>query len=257
MTRTHTYSSFPTLSGDGSDLPSRIEYAPGDQAGVAVQKKRLAKLASKRPEWTKCPANDNQAWPLAQWLRKDGNEVLLRVAERYRAIYDAATTEALLIGTMPDDTYNVEVDQRVHNRADGSVAYKGQRKVKSAVGKFDGDDGNYKVAAVDDDVVQEMAASGQLFPRKPAKRVPKKWNGDRLLIEAIDNKRLLWRLQSALGPLLEPFEDAVLHGETLSTIGEARGAGGKTGGAAGRVLVMLGLEVIQRELSQLDRGVAA
>lgn len=246
-------SSFPTLSGDGSDLPSRVEYAPADRDGVATQKQRLAVLASKRPEWIKCPANDNQDWPLAQWLRKDGNEVLLRVAERYRAIYDAANTEALLIGTMPDDMYNVPVDRKVQNRADGSTGFGGPRRIKGAVGHFDGDDGTYKVVAIDEDVVSEMQGSDGLFPRKPAKRVPKKWNGDRLLIEAIDSKKLLVHLQGALGPLLEPFENAVLHGETLSSIGERKGGNTVSSGPIGRAYVMDGLAIIQEELRIIDR----
>ncbi|OAM77714.1 hypothetical protein [Devosia elaeis] len=247
-------SSNSILFSDGSDIPSRVEHAPSSAKAVAAQKRRLAKLDAKRPDWINCPANDNQAWPLAQWLRKDGNEVLLKVAERYRAIYDVSVVEVPLIGTVPDDIYNVPIDNRTHTREDGTVVYKGQRKVKSAIGQFDGDDGTYKVVPVSDDVTNEMVATGQVFPRKPAKPVPRKWNGDRLIIEAIDCRKIIRRLQAALGPLMEPFEDAVLHGETLSAIGEARGATGKASSApAGRVLVMMGLEVVQRELAAVDR----
>lgn len=246
----------PTISSDGSDIPSRVEHASSSDKAVAAQKRRLAKLDAKRPAWTKCPANDNQAWPLAQWLRKDGNEVLLKVAERYRAMYDVSMVDVPLIGTVPDDLYNVPIESRTHTREDGSVAYKGQRRVKSAVGQFEGDDGNYKVVPVSDDVTTEMAATGQIFPRKPAKPVPKKWNGDRLIIEAIDCRKIIHRLQDALGPLVEPFEDAVLHGETLAAIGEPHG-GNRNAGVAGRVLVMMGLDVVQRELSTLDRTMAA
>ena len=188
------------------------------------------------------PANDNQSWPLAEQLRREGNEVLLFVAERYRRTYDAAHTEAPLIGTVIDDTYSV--DQRVHNREDGSVGYKGTRRVKSAIGLAEGDDGTYKVVAIDDDVRAEIEGGVSTFPRKPAKAITKKWAGDGILLAAIDAKKTIWRLQSALGPLVEVFEDAVLHGETLSTIGERKGVTPQKSGAAGRVLVMMGLEVV-------------
>jgi len=246
-------SSFPTLSGDGSDLPAPFIYAPGDKAGVMAQKKRLAKLDAKRPAWTTCPANDNQAWPLAQWLRKDGNEVLLKVAERYRAMYDASMVEAPLIGAMPDASMSAPLDQRVHNREDGSVGYKGVRKVKGAVARFDGDDGTSKIIPMDEGVRAEMQKGTSTFPMRPQTPVMKKWNGDVLINAAIDSRKGIRRLQAKLGPLVEPFEDAVLHGETLSAIGERKGAGGKTGGVAGRVLVMMGLEVVQSELAVMDR----
>ncbi len=245
------------ISSDGSDLPSRVEHAPSSAKAVALQKRRLAKLDAKRPAWTRCPANDNQAWPLAQWLRKDGSTELLRVAERYRAMYDASIIDVPLMGTLQDDLYNVPIEHRVHNREDGSVGYKGQRRVKSAIGQFDGDDGNYQIVAINDDVTQEMEATGKTFPRKPAKPVPRKWNGDRLLIEAIDCRKIIHRLQHALGPLREPFEDAVLHGETLSAIGEAKGGNSVSSGPIGRAYVMDGLAIVQRELATIDRHSAA
>lgn len=151
------------ITDDGSNLPSPIKYLPHEAKAVAKQKKRLAKLDAKRPDWVKTPANDNQAWPLAQQLRREGNDVLLRVAERYRAIYDASLVDVPLIGTMPDDLYNVPKDQRVHNREDGSVGYKGERKVKSAIGMFDGDDGTYKTTPISEEVTLEMELLARRF----------------------------------------------------------------------------------------------
>lgn len=245
---------YRALVGDGSDLSSPIRYLPHEQRGIQMQKRRLAKLDAKRPNWMTPPVNDNQAWPLAQQLRKEGNDVLLRVAERYRAIYDAAQIEVPLMGTAIDDLYSVPKDQRIHNRADGSVGYKGERRVKSAVGRFEGDDGAYKATPIDDEVQQELAANVVTFPRKPKRPVPKKWNGDRLLNEAIDCRAAIHRLRQALGPLVGPFEDAVLHGETLSSIGEAQGAAGiASRGAAGRVLVMLGLQAVREAMAEMER----
>lgn len=197
------------------------------------------------------PANDNQAWPLAEQLRRDGNEPLLTVAERYRAVYDASVTETTLIGTMPDP--DMTVDQRVHNRADGSVGYKGPRVVKGAVGRLDGDDGTYKAVPINDDVRAEIESGTSTFPRKPATPVTKKWNGDRLLIAAIDSKVTLRRLTRALGPLRLTFEDAVLHCATFTDIGRAKGGNSVSASAIGRAYVMDGLEIIQREFRDIDR----
>lgn len=245
-------SSYPLLSGDGSDLPSRIEYAPNDKAGVMAQKKRLAKLDAQRPAWIKCPANDNKDWPLAQWLRKDGNEVLLKVAQRYRAMYDASIVEVPLIGAMPDSDMAAPLDQRVHNREDGSVGYKGVRRVKGAIARTDGDDGTSNVVPINDKVRTAIQSGVSTFPMRPRSPVMKKWNGDRLINAAIDSRKGIRRLRDKLGPLVEAFEDAVLHGETLAAIGEERG-GPRNAGVAGRVLVILGLEVVQRELAVIDR----
>lgn len=245
-------SSFPTLSGDGSDLPAPFIHAPGDREGVMAQKKRLAKLDAQRPAWATCPANDNQAWPLAQWLRKDGNEVLLKVAERYRAMYDASIVEVPLIGAMPDENSSAPLDRRVHNREDGTVGYKGVRTVKGAIGRLDGDDGSSKVIPMNETIRSAMQSGVSTFPMRPKSPAMKKWNGDRLINAAIDSRKGIYRLQQKLGPLVEPFEDAVLHGETLRAIGEDRGIGQHAPGA-GRVLVMMGLEVVQAELAVMDR----
>lgn len=246
-------SSFPTLSGDGSDLPSPIVHSPGDSEGVLAQKKRLAKLEAKRPAWITCPANDNQAWPLAQWLRKDGNDTLLKVAERYRAMYDASIVEVPLIGAMPDEGMAAPLDQRVHNREDGTVGYKGVRKVKGAIGRLDGDDGTSKVIPMDAAVRAEMQKGTATFPMRPRSPAMKKWNGDRLINAAIDSRKGIRRLQQKLGPLVESLEDAVLHGETLAAIGEAKGGNTVSSGPIGRAYVMDGLAIVQAELAVMDR----
>lgn len=194
-------------------------------------------------------ANDNQAWPLAQWLRKDDNDVLLAVAERYRAVYDAAHTEVPIVGAMPDDTYAVEQKHSV-NRKTGVLKRNGPKRGKNAPLA---DDGSYKVIPLTDAVRAEIDSGTSTFKRKPAARAMRRWNGDRLINAAIDSRGTLYRLQRALGPLIEPFEDAVLHGETLAAIGEGRGAGTKSAGTAGRVLVVMGLEVVQREFREMDR----
>lgn len=127
----------------------------------------------------------------------------------------------------------------------------GIRRVKGAMPVSDG---NYQMVptAGNDDEENPAQKNVVTFKRKPARPAPKKWNGDDALLAAIDSKRVIRRLQIALGPLREVFEDGVLHGETLSAIGAQRGIGQHASGA-GKALVMLGLEAVQREFHQIDR----
>jgi hypothetical protein len=76
--------------------------------------------------------------------------------------------------------------------------------------------------------------------------------GDEMVVSVIDAKRDLQRLRSALGPLAEPFEEAVLDGDTLTAIGERRQAGQSSPGA-GKLVVMMGLEVVEQEFRRMDR----
>lgn len=230
---------YRALVGDGSDLPSPIRYLPHEVSGVKIQKRRLAKLESKRPDWVSPPANDNQAWPLAHQLRKEGNDVLLAVAERYRAIYDAATANVQLMGTSlaGDDLYNLA--ERSYTQDDGTVVSLGVRKARPKK------DEKTKGANPDKKPVT-------FKPRNPAP-TRSAWNGDAMINAAIDSRRLLHDMQKALGPLLEPFENAVLHGETLSAIGEAKGGNTVSSGPIGRAYVMDGLQIIREALPEPDR----
>lgn len=238
---------YEALAGDGSDLPSPIRYLPHELDGIRMQKERLAKLDAQRPAWISPPVNDNQNWPLAQQLRKEGNDVLLRVAERYRAIYDAATANVQLVGTSlaGDDLYNLA--ERSYAQEDGTVVSLGVRKARP---KKD------ELKASKDDPEEEAGANEKKKPItfKPRNPSPTRnaWNGDAMINAAIDSRRMLLDLQKALGPLLEVFEDAVLHGETLSSIGEGQGAHSKTAGAVGKWMVMMGLQAVREELARMD-----
>ena len=68
---------------------------------------------------------------------------------------------------------------------------------------------------------------------------------DKVLIAQIDAKPILAELRAALGPLLDPFEDAVLGGQTLTEIGDQEGIGPKGAAGAGKALVF-------RAMSALD-----
>ena len=195
------------------------------------------RLTNPKRQWK--AANDNQSWPLAEALRREGNETLLAAAERYRAVHEAAHTEMSLVGTMPEP--DMPTVQKQHLRADGSVSNKGVRRSKRASLIFD--DGCRKVYAMDETARTELETGTSTFNRRPSKRITKKWAGDNLIVAAIDSKWILRRLTDALGPLRAPLEEAVLDCATLTDIGKARGVGQHAPGA-GKVLVMMGLDII-------------
>lgn len=60
----------------------------------------------------------------------------------------------------------------------------------------------------------------------------------------IDGKPRLARIRAALGPLLDPVEDAVLGGQTLETIGRHEGFSGSSAAPAGKAVVYRGIAVI-------------
>lgn len=64
------------------------------------------------------------------------------------------------------------------------------------------------------------------------------------LADYIDSRPRLDKIRAALGPLLEPVEDAVLGGQTLRSIGERAGFTGVHASSAGNALVMQGLTVL-------------
>lgn len=64
------------------------------------------------------------------------------------------------------------------------------------------------------------------------------------IADYIDSKPRLEKIRAALGPLLEPVEDAVLGGQTLQAIGEREGFTGTQASLAGKGLVYRGLTVL-------------
>src|SRR5690606_17152921 len=69
-----------------------------------------------------------------------------------------------------------------------------------------------------------------------------------ILLDRIDKFPLLMRIRSALGPLVDPFEDAVLGGQTLMKIGNDRGFIGKVSATAGKAVVMEAITTVEKFL---------
>lgn len=188
-------------------------------------------------------ANDNKDWPLAKLLRAENNEHCLRLAERYRQLYDWANSVTEIRGK--DLADNVYLMHRTDlDESTGKLADKG---VKTITGKK---------ARLDMPAKRAVAADPDKTKQR-AKPMPRKWNGDWPLLNKIDASYELAAAQSALGPLREAFEAAVVGGETLESIGRDHGVGNKTGAkGAGRVLVYTGLQALDEFWSKPARRAA-
>ena len=66
-----------------------------------------------------------------------------------------------------------------------------------------------------------------------------------VLLDRIDKFPILMRIRSALGSLVDPFEDAVLGGQTLMKIGHDAGFTGRDAVSAGKALVLQGIWVVE------------
>lgn len=191
------------------------------------------------------PANDNQAWPLLQVLRKEGNDELVPVAERYRATHDRAMQEPLA-GTWHDDLYVVP---KHASKTDPDGRTQGAKVTVHLAGNMSGG----HVVRECSKMAEYRRTNGINNPPRRSISKAKEWHGEDNVAAVLDARSELARYQAALGPLRETFEDAVLHSATLTEIGESMGAALKTGGAVGKALVMLGLEVVQEEMGILRR----
>lgn len=188
-----------------------------------------ARLSSNR--YSGQHANDNKDWPLGKLLRAENNEHCLALAERYRAMYDAANETTELVGKDLADNIYLMVDTRL-DESTGNLVDKGQKKVAG------------KKTRLDMPATRAVAADPDKT-KKRAKPIPRKWNGDWPLLNAIDCRRELAAAQSALSWLREAFEAACVGGETLEVIGRAHGVGNQAGAkGAGRALVFLGLQCL-------------
>lgn len=227
------------LNGDGSNLPARITYKPHEREAVHAQKVRLAARAKRGADYDGA-ANDNIAWPLATSLIREGNTELLKAAMAYRRIHDTAKSEAVLGGTSAPLGAGMSLDQRTHIKPNGSIAYKGARKVDYVEGQA-----TMKVPPYvnDEDGIERNVV-----------RIPRPWNGDRPVNDMIDAEGKLEFLRAIIGPLVEPLEMAVVDGATYQEIGNSVGVANRAGAlGAGRATVHLALLRVRDALGELRR----
>ncbi|SMQ65934.1 hypothetical protein SAMN06295905_1353 [Devosia lucknowensis] len=212
------------------------------------------KLTKRQSKGDPAAANDNDTWPLRDQLNRDRSTALLRVAERYRAISDSAEAQFEMMGSGPSLEAQSLLQSKTFNMATGKDKRHGIKRIAGAPVVSDGTFQSSKAAEPDDEanLFDGPKPGATTFKIKAAKRAPKKWNGDDPLIAHIDSQRAIARLRACLGSLVDVFEDAVLHGETLSAIGRAKGGNSASSGPIGRAFVMDGLQLVQDELRLMD-----
>lgn len=239
-TRGHVYdmplAKKPVLNPPANDNHPSLWKATANHARLRHEERCLVSkrtFPAKRAvafEWDVKPANDNY-WPLMKALQSaqapepDRNR-LAAAAIRYREIYDAVHSGMTLGGTSVEGE-PVQLDQRTYIGGDGALQYKGQRKL-TALGEGD-----------------QAPTKNQPGTKKSLGA----WTGDASLNAAIDARPVLDRMQAALGPLLRPVEDAVLHGRPHKDIGKSEGFENEAQAiGASKALVHRGLRVIAGEL---------
>lgn len=168
------------------------------------------------------PANDNaQDWPLAKFLRTERRFAALMVAERYRKLHDAATTDVTLSGQAYggelDNAHRLDLDEST-----GDLRDKGERGTR---GK---------------DKPDVTVMPGGAAPAR-------KWNGDNVVNNRIDARQELAVLRGKMGMCLPFFEMAVIDRASLEEVGNLFGIKNQKGATgSGRALVDIGLDIAAR-----------
>jgi hypothetical protein len=222
----------PRITGGKVRIKSRLP--DGGPSSVEIDK-RIAAWTSPAA-WHPEHDNDNQNWPLAKTLRTEKRIHALMLAERYRAIFDLATTDVLIVGHDKSEDIFAAGLSALHrtklDEATGCIAYKGVAIRKA---KGEGDQAPTRIAPTTEET------------KKAPKSIGKPFTADNAIIARMDARQELTSLRGKLGPTGAYFEMAVTESLTFEEIGNMRGISGKKGAVgAGRVLVDIGLEICAR-----------
>jgi hypothetical protein len=201
-----------------------------------------------------CAANDNESFPLLAALRREKNEALVSMVLRYRRL--VALVEAQPLQGV---RFSSGQDGRVEHRADplagpeavdaaaetgwqGDKVLGGEIRYRSEVKRSRGAFPLPAKRARPVDAEKQDQFADEFVPVSASVALAKPFN-DEVLIQQLDAKPLLSHLRSSLGPLLAPFEDAVLGGRTYTEIGRGDGVKVKPD-AVGKAFVMRALKAV-------------
>ncbi|WP_411906272.1 hypothetical protein [Rhizobium mayense] len=202
-----------------------------------------------------CAANDNEDFPLMAVLRRDNLSRYIELVLGYRRLVALAEAEPL-----KGRDYGAGKDLSVVKR---STLKDGVSEVDDAAAA------DWKYATVPGGEIEyrsEIKRSKAAHPLPPKRSVPTNSEigygvrtagfhvkfTDATLIEHIDAKPVLAALRAALGPLLDPFEDAVLGGRTFSQIGRGEKFDVKPD-VAGKALVFRALAAVDGAWDEIRR----
>jgi hypothetical protein len=203
-----------------------------EKLAIHKERARLAIRMKIGKDWDGKADNDNPSLPIIKALLADGNHDLLPALLLYRRLEAAVSSEAQLVGNAVGlEPLQVEQDLWIDEKT-GKAMRKGAKGTKKK-----------------DALPWSAKASDPLkwCRTKPLpSAVPTRWGGDGHVIAKIDAVPLLQELRALLGPLVEPFEAAALHGATLERVGMlAKATSSRSAMAVGRSVVHLALSVIR------------
>lgn len=239
-----------TPTGVGG-LSTKSSRAAAAERG-AVERARLERARSRFKDRQaigdpSCAANDNEDFPLLAVLRRDRLFDYIRMVERYRGLVSLCECEPLQGQFYGTDEGSVQhVTQSLKDDTAPEVAVDAACKAGWPSDKVRGGELVHKgVRAVKPHgptpPTQAVAATEESRSRTAPSAVR---FSETMLVAQIDAKPVLAELRAALGPLLEPFEDAVLGAANFEAIGTAEGIGPKGAQGAGKALVLRGLAAV-------------
>ncbi len=204
-----------------------------------------------------CVQSRGEDFPLLEALRRDEREDLVAVVLRYRRLVALCEAEPLkgLDYSKADGGEVVRETKRLTPEADIDLAAatnwkevpSGEIKISTKVKKSKGSHAipsRRTVVAANDNVASGSVIKSESLHVKIT---------DEILNEHIDAKPILAELRSSLGPLVEPFEDAVLGGWNYEKIGKASGAALRYAPGVGKSLVGMAATTIQIKWQEIDR----
>ncbi|HCV73028.1 MAG TPA: hypothetical protein DHE23_19465, partial [Agrobacterium sp.] len=211
-------------------LPTAEDRAAGRQRAELKSAEEAKKMAKVRRAIVKrqsigdpaCVQSRGEDFPLLEALRRDEREDLVAVVLRYRRLVALCEAEPLkgLDYSKADGGEVVRETKRLTPEADIDRAAAsdwkyvpdGEIKVSTKVKKSKGSHAipsRRTVVAANDNTASGSVIKTESLHVKIT---------DEILNEHIDAKPILAELRYAMGPLVEPFEDAVLGGQSYSEI---------------------------------------
>lgn len=245
-------------------LPTAEDRAAGRQRAELKSAEEARKMAKVRRAIVKrqsigdpaCVQSRGEDFPLLEALRRDEREDLVAVVLRYRRLVALCEAEPLkgLDYSKADGGEVVRETKRLTPEADIDRAAAsdwkdvpdGEIKVSTKVKKSKGSHAipsRRTVVAANDNTASGSVIKTESLHVKIT---------DEILNEHIDAKPILAEIRYAMGPLVEPFEDAVLGGQSYSEIGRAKGEVAKPA-VAGRALVGMAIGTISVKWQEIDK----
>lgn len=203
-----------------------------------------------------CVQSRSEDFPLIEALRREGREELIAVVLRYRRLVALCEAEPLKGldyskadgGEVVTRSSNLRPEQDIDKAAatnwvevpDGEIKYRSE--VKRARGAHASPPKRKVVAANDN-----MASGSVIKTESLHVKIT-----DEILNEHIDAKPILAELRWELGPLVEPFEDAVLGGQSYTDVGKTVGEDARPS-TAGKAIVGMALGTLSVKWQEIDK----